>query len=155
MNFRANMVRFFRSRNQKKKWRFQEASKNWSIFELIFYRFWLRFGSQLGAMLATPFGPRRPKTGQEARQAAILDGPLSLLKRSKKYLMGPCPPKTGYLMGPVVRKLHFSSIFASILVRFLEYFLPYPKLVLSPERRQFCNFLNDKSRVKRDGGHAA
>ena len=53
----------FWSKNQRKtqKWPFQEASKNWSIFGSILYRFWLRFGSQLGAMLAIFFGPRRAK----------------------------------------------------------------------------------------------
>jgi len=36
----------------------QEAIKNWSIFASIFDRFRLRFGGQLGAMLATKWRPR-------------------------------------------------------------------------------------------------
>ena len=39
-------------------------------------------------MLATLFGPKRSKTGQEARLAAILDGPLSLLKRPRASRQG-------------------------------------------------------------------
>ena len=41
--------------------RFQEALKNWSILGSIFNWFWLRFGGQLGAMLATFLGPRPSK----------------------------------------------------------------------------------------------
>ena len=47
-----------------------------------------RFESQFGAMLATLFGPRRSKTGQEARLAAIFEGPLSLLKRPRASRQG-------------------------------------------------------------------
>ena len=38
--------------------------------------------------MATLFGPRRSKTGQEARLAAILDGPLLLLKRPRASRQG-------------------------------------------------------------------
>ena len=41
--------------------RFQEALENWSILGSIFNWFWLRFGGQLGAMLATFLGPRPSK----------------------------------------------------------------------------------------------
>ena len=41
--------------------RFQEALKSWSILRSIFNWFWLRFGGQVGAMLATFLGPRPPK----------------------------------------------------------------------------------------------
>ena len=44
------------------KIRSQEAFKNWLTFASIFDRFGLRFGSQVGAMLATKTPPRRPKT---------------------------------------------------------------------------------------------
>ena len=63
-------------------------------------------------------------------------------------------PKIMYPTGPsFLRRNH--RWFLEEFWRIFGTFLPYPKLVLSPERRQFCNFLNDKSRVKRGGGHAA
>ena len=48
-------------RRKTDKWWFQVASNKWSIFRLFFYRFGLRFGSHLGAMLASFFGPKRPR----------------------------------------------------------------------------------------------
>ena len=64
--------------------RFQEALKNWSILRSIFNWFWLRFGGQVGAMLATFLGPRPPKRPPRPLQDASKTPP----RRSKM------PPKT-------------------------------------------------------------
>ena len=64
--------------------RFQEALKNWSILGSIFNWFWLRFGCQAGAMLATFLGPRPPKRPPRPLQDASKTPP----RRSKM------PPKT-------------------------------------------------------------
>ena len=69
----------FDSKNRWKtdKWWFQVASNKWSIFRLFFYRFGLRFGSHLGAMLASFFGPKRPRRLPRRFQ----DGPRRFHKR--------------------------------------------------------------------------
>ena len=46
--------------NPHKIWS-QEGSDSSSILASNFYRFWLRFGNQVGAMWANFFEPRRPK----------------------------------------------------------------------------------------------
>ena len=48
--------------------RFQEALKSWSILRSIFKWFWLRFGGQVGAMLATFLGQRPPKRFPRSHQ---------------------------------------------------------------------------------------
>ena len=52
-------------------------------FGIDFYRFWLRFGTQLGGMLATLSGPRRPKRPPRRFQdvsKTVLKGIFALLK---------------------------------------------------------------------------
>ena len=67
--------------------RFQDALKNWSILGSSFYWFWLRFGGQLGAMLATFLGPRPskrpPRPFQDASQT-VQDASKNALERPRR-----------------------------------------------------------------------
>ena len=130
------------------------------------------FCSILGAKLEPCWPPKStqdaPKTPQDASRTAT-----RCIKMSPRYpktsqdapSLPQDAPKIGYLMGPKFFRTKLWMIFGGILdAKFsaIQSTLPcsltlsaHPKLVLSPERRQFCNFLNDKSRVKRGGGHAA
>ena len=125
MHFWTNMARILAPKIKKNgQWRFQQASKNWSIFGSIFYRFLLRFGSQFGSMLATLFGPRRSKTGQEARLAAMFEGPLSLLKRPRASRQGTRWARELPRQGTRWAREFFGMILGCFLVEF------WPMLVL-------------------------
>ena len=75
--------------------RFQEALKSWSILRSIFNWFWLRFGGQVGAMLATFLGQRPPKRPPRPLQ----DASKTLPRQSKM------PPKTLWIAQDGPRRL--------------------------------------------------
>ena len=97
--------------------RFQEALKNWSILGSIFNWFWLRFGGQVGAMLATFLGPRPPKRPPRPLQDASKTPP----RRSKM------PPKTLWIAqdGPRGLQTCPGSLQTSILDDFWSIFGPF------------------------------
>ena len=67
----------------------QEASKFCLFFASIFDRFWLRFGGQVGAMLATKTAPRRPQDGPGGLQGGAPGGVC--ISRSPKTPPGRLP----------------------------------------------------------------
>ena len=99
----------------------QEPSKFWSIFASIFSRFWLRFGDQVGAMLATFFEPRRPKTPQGRPQ----DAPRRTQDTQRHPKTPQDPPKTPPRRpkpSPDDDVGRILGTFSKILGRFLEDF---------------------------------
>ena len=77
----------------------QEPSKFWSIFASIFFRFGLRFGHQVGAMLATLFEPRRPKDGHKTPQGRSQDAQRRPKTRPRRPQGAQDPPQTTILEG--------------------------------------------------------
>ena len=76
--------------------RFQKASKTWSILGSVFYRVWLHFGWQFGAMLVTFLGPRRPKRPPRGLQDELKTPPRRSQDASKMISR----PKQGYPISP-------------------------------------------------------
>ena len=96
--------------NPEKK-RSQEASKFWSFFASIFFRCLFRFGSQVGAMLATVFDPRRSQ-----------DAPRRLQDGHKMHqVVSKTPPRRPQDRVPDGPTSFFGRFFAELWMVFWEF----------------------------------
>ena len=141
--------------------RFQEALENWSILGSIFNLFWLRFGGQVGAMLATFLGPRPPKPKRPPRP--LQDGPRCLQRRfgspktaqeASKPALELARPRFWMIFDQFL--IHVWLIFGWFLIHFLLIFYYVEKTSVSTSKNKTIRAQNIKRLTpKRGGGYAA
>ena len=127
------------------KIKFQEAFKNWLILASIFDRFGLRFGGQVGAMLATKTPPRRPKTA--SKMPPSTKRPPRGPKRPQEAHLGPI---LGGFGGPFFFDfwLIFWLIFERILMDFSLNFYPKIKHAARWRVRSFAALWNKQDTLE-------